>query len=284
MSAKAISRCGLDSSRPAPQGGDRQSRCRDRLLGWYLEHVRQQGQFCGFETSGRGTRSERDRVFPRREPFAPTPGSMSRPWCGAAGTRPALCEWLPGGERRRSGSAQFDDPKADLQLGHIPGAAPFQGELADVRLYSRPLDEAEIQALVQPGKQFVQPNPETKPRRDADPGRAAILRRVAAAGVPGGPARCGAAARSASEHRRPRNWIAWCSRRSPPGSELAKRFLAFEKRSPRLGVHLGLRRDCGSTLAPGRRAADGGRREARALTSSKGPSAISPARRWRRTT
>lgn len=32
--------------------------------------------------------------------------------------------------------------------------------------------------------------------------------------------------------------------------ELAKLFAIFEKRSPRLGVHLGLRRDCGSTLAP----------------------------------
>ena len=31
--------------------------------------------------------------------------------------------------------------------------------------------------------------------------------------------------------------------------DLARRFLAFERRSPRLGVHLGLRRDCGSTLA-----------------------------------
>ena len=31
---------------------------------------------------------------------------------------------------------------------------------------------------------------------------------------------------------------------------LARRFLAFEARHPRLGVHLGLRRDCGSTLAP----------------------------------
>src|SRR5206468_8139588 len=31
---------------------------------------------------------------------------------------------------------------------------------------------------------------------------------------------------------------------------LGKRFLAFEKRVPRLGVHLGLRRDCGSSLVP----------------------------------
>ncbi len=33
-------------------------------------------------------------------------------------------------------------------------------------------------------------------------------------------------------------------------SEFAKRFVAFEKRPPLLGVHLGLRRDCGSTLTP----------------------------------
>jgi hypothetical protein len=32
--------------------------------------------------------------------------------------------------------------------------------------------------------------------------------------------------------------------------DLARRFAAFEARSPRLGVHLGLRRDCGSTLNP----------------------------------
>ena len=38
--------------------------------------------------------------------------------------------------------------------------------------------------------------------------------------------------------------------RLPDGHELTKRFLAFEKRLPRVGVHLGLRRDCGSTLAP----------------------------------
>lgn len=36
----------------------------------------------------------------------------------------------------------------------------------------------------------------------------------------------------------------------PEGSELAKRFAAFEARAPRVGVHLGFRRDCGSTLAP----------------------------------
>ncbi|MDP1798359.1 MAG: DUF1592 domain-containing protein [Planctomycetaceae bacterium] len=32
--------------------------------------------------------------------------------------------------------------------------------------------------------------------------------------------------------------------------DVARRFITFEKRSPRVGVHLGLRRDCGSTLNP----------------------------------
>jgi len=35
-----------------------------------------------------------------------------------------------------------------------------------------------------------------------------------------------------------------------PTNDIAKRFVAFEKRAPRVGVHLGLRRDCGSTFAP----------------------------------
>lgn len=33
-------------------------------------------------------------------------------------------------------------------------------------------------------------------------------------------------------------------------SELAKRFVRFEKRNPLVGVHVGLRRDCGSTMKP----------------------------------
>lgn len=38
--------------------------------------------------------------------------------------------------------------------------------------------------------------------------------------------------------------------RLPANHDSARRFLDFEKRSPLLGVHLGLRRDCGSTLTP----------------------------------
>ncbi|MES2792227.1 MAG: DUF1592 domain-containing protein, partial [Planctomycetota bacterium] len=38
--------------------------------------------------------------------------------------------------------------------------------------------------------------------------------------------------------------------RLPDDSDLVRRFTTFETRAPELGVYLGLRRDCGSTLAP----------------------------------
>ena len=38
----------------------------------------------------------------------------------------------------------------------------FHGDIADVRLYSRPLDAAEIAALVERGKQLVQQPPAAK--------------------------------------------------------------------------------------------------------------------------
>ena len=66
--------------------------------------------------------------------------------------------------RASSGTAQFDAEKADLAIGHVPGGAVFQGELADVRLYNRPLDEAEIQALLQAGAKESPPSRSPKKR------------------------------------------------------------------------------------------------------------------------
>ena len=58
------------------------------------------------------------------------------------------------------GAANLDNPKMNLHLGRIPDAQSFRGELDDVRMYRRALGEAEIQALVQPGRQFATPPPE----------------------------------------------------------------------------------------------------------------------------
>ena len=133
--------------------------------------------------------------------------------------------------RASTGSAQFDDTKADLQLGRIPGAAPFQGELADVRLYNRPLDEAEIQALVQPGKQFVQANSERKPAVTLTLGGrqfSGTLQQPAflVVRLDAGPLPLSVQSTGAKELDR----VVFTP--LPAGNEVAKRFLAFEKRLP----------------------------------------------------
>jgi mono/diheme cytochrome c family protein len=151
--------------------------------------------------------------------------------------------------RASTGYAQFDDRKADLQVGRIPGAAPFQGDLADIRYYNRPLDEAEIQALVQPGKQFLSGNPEKKPGVTLTLGGrqfSGLLQQPAflAVRLDAGPLPVTLQNTGAREVER----VVFTPLSA--GDAVAKSFLAFEKRTPRLGVHLGLRRDCGSTLAP----------------------------------
>src|SRR5262249_43510858 len=57
-------------------------------------------------------------------------------------------------------SANLDNPKLNLHLGRIPDGPSLKGELDEVRIYRRGLEEAEIQALVQPGRQFATPPPE----------------------------------------------------------------------------------------------------------------------------
>uniref|UniRef100_Q02AS6 Cytochrome c domain-containing protein n=1 Tax=Solibacter usitatus (strain Ellin6076) TaxID=234267 RepID=Q02AS6_SOLUE len=150
--------------------------------------------------------------------------------------------------RAATGSAQFDDTKSDLQIGHIPRSSVFQGEMADVRLYRRPLEETEIQSLLQPGKQFVK----SVPRRNADltlrlgelqfigalqP--AFLVVRLEAGTLP-----------VSAKYGGVRDMERMVLTPLAASDETAKRFATFEKRSPRLGVHLGLRRDCGSTFAP----------------------------------
>ena len=53
----------------------------------------------------------------------------------------------------------LDNPAVDLQIGRVPNANLFAGQIDEVRLYHRALDEAEIRALVVPGQSLVQPLP-----------------------------------------------------------------------------------------------------------------------------
>ena len=158
--------------------------------------------------------------------------------------------------RGAMGAAQFDDPRADLQIGNF-AAQPFKGELADVRWYRRPLEAAEILALVEPGKQLMQPPTERQRGRRRQQGSELTLNlgerqfsgaleqpAFLVARLEPGPLRISTKYNDAKELDR----VVLTALSAE--TEASKRFVKFEKRQPRLGVHLGLRRDCGSTFAP----------------------------------
>ena len=147
------------------------------------------------------------------------------------------------------GPANLDNPEINLHLGSIPDAQQFRGELDEVRLYSRALDEAEVQALVEPGRQFAQPPPEKPQDVTLTLGSrqfSGALEQPAflALRLEAGTLRVNA------QHTGVKDLDRVVFTPLAAEHEASRRFVAFEKRLPRLGVHLGLRRDCGSTLAP----------------------------------
>ncbi len=159
--------------------------------------------------------------------------------------------------RSAMGTAQFDDVRADLHIGGIAGADGLKGDVADVRLYRRPLEEAEIQALIQPGKSLIKPVQETPraPRRQQLPELTLTLGDRQFSGELKQPAFLAVRLEAGplqltAKYPGPRDLQRVVLTPLAPDSEPLKNFLAFEKRSPRVGVHLGLRRDCGSTFGP----------------------------------
>jgi mono/diheme cytochrome c family protein len=219
----------------------------DRLQGWYLETSDNRGTLR-FLTAGQDVDANASVLSP---PGVIKPNAWQHVAVvvrrGFNETRMYVNGYLVA--RANTGTAQYDAERSDLQLGRIPGAAPFQGDLADVRLYNRPLEDAEIQALVQPGKQFVTGNP--LPKRDitlrlGDRKFSGKLEQSAflAVRLDAGPLPVKLQFSGFGEPER----LLFVP--LPTGSDVSKRFLAFEKRLPKLSVLLGLRRDCGSTLAP----------------------------------
>ena len=147
------------------------------------------------------------------------------------------------------GPADLGNPGLDLHLGRIPEGPQFRGELDEVRIYGRALDESELQTLVEPGREFALP-PSAKAQEvnlvlgGREFSKALDRPAFLVARLAEGPLRIEA----------PHTGIKDLERivLTPLSDDdaVARRFLAFERRTPRLGVHLGLRRDCGSTLNP----------------------------------
>ena len=151
--------------------------------------------------------------------------------------------------RGEIGLANLSNPKVDLHLGRVAYQQHFRGEIDDVRLYTRALGEGEIQALVEPGSKMALPPPETPQKVTLTLGGRPFSQSLeqpafAAVRLEAGPLKV--SAERTGIHRLDRVVLTPLS-----GShEIAQRLAAFEKRSPRVGVHFGLRRDCGHTFAP----------------------------------
>ncbi len=147
------------------------------------------------------------------------------------------------------GSANLDNPKVDLHLGRIQDAQQFHGELKNVCIYHRALDEAELQALVEPGRAFASPPPDERPGNLSlvmgERQFTGTLHQPAFLAVRLAKGQLALSAQYTGAQRLDRIVLTPL----PPDHDAARRFRTFEQRVPRLGVHLGLRRDCGSTLA-----------------------------------
>ncbi|MAH13634.1 MAG: hypothetical protein CMO33_07825, partial [Verrucomicrobia bacterium] len=146
----------------------------------------------------------------------------------------------------------LDNPKVDLYIGRIQDSKLFKGQIDGVRIYKRALEVQEIQALLEPAREagLALNPPQQKPQEFTlsfnDREFRAMHQQPAflAVRLPAGAVNVGAkATNSGSLHKIVLTPIV-------PESKLGERFERFEKRSAWLGVHLGLRRDCGSTFSP----------------------------------
>ncbi len=146
------------------------------------------------------------------------------------------------------GAANLDNP-VEIHIGRVSYTNYFRGQIDEVRVYKRALDEAELQALLQPGRSLALTPPELTQDVDLTLGDRKFpgtLQQPAylAVRLEPGPLRIEAQ----HEGLKPLDRVVLTPVSAK--SELAQRVASFEAHVPRVGVYLGVRRDCGSTLVP----------------------------------
>lgn len=140
----------------------------------------------------------------------------------------------------------LDNPKVNLNIGRIEGSQQFKGQIDEVRIYRRALHESEIKALMQGGEQFLS----APPVKPAD--LTVHIDHRQFTGSLKTPA-FAALHLEKGEHTIRTEFkgatpIQLYLTRLGDNHPTGKQFTTFSKRAPRIGVHVGLRRDCGSTL------------------------------------
>ena len=147
-------------------------------------------------------------------------------------------------------ATNLDNPSVDLHMGRIQDAQLFKGQIDEVRIYRRALEPSELQALLEPGRQFTKP----PPRRGPQQLELTLDDRVFSSKLKKGESAFLAVRIPAGEHRIKVNGGKGTEQidrlvltRLPEDNRLAQEFSRFENRNPNLGVYMGLRRDCGHT-------------------------------------
>jgi mono/diheme cytochrome c family protein len=144
--------------------------------------------------------------------------------------------------------APLDNPNVELHFGRVPKQPQsFKGLIDDVRIYTRVLAMPEIQALIEPGRKYALPPPERIQDITVSLGDRQFSGTLQAGflhvRLPAGP--LAVKAKPAGVAALDRLVL------TPVTNPAAlQRLAVLEKRVPRLGVHLGFRRDCGSSLYP----------------------------------
>lgn len=146
-------------------------------------------------------------------------------------------------------AADLDNSETPLRLGRISYNNHFKGDLDEVRIYKRALAESELQALIEPGRELAIPPAETPQNIEFSLGGRPFsgeLKQPAyvALQLDAGPLEV----QVSGDGVRPLDRVVVT--RLDDDDPVVERFLAFQQRVPRLGVHMGFRRDCGSTFAP----------------------------------
>ena len=146
----------------------------------------------------------------------------------------------------RINKANLDNPAVKLNIGRIEASKEFKGDIDAVRIYRRALASSEIKALMAGGEEFIKA-PATKPKEltlHVDHRQfTASLARPAFAAV-----RLEQGEHEIKTDYASTNPVQLYLTRLAVETDTAKAFSAFSQRAPRIGVHVGLRRDCGSTL------------------------------------
>jgi len=183
--------------------------------------------------------------------------------CAVVRRAPQKTELLVNGYQVAVGAIQpadLSNPQSRLHIGRIENAQGFDGLIDEVRIYNRALDHAEVLALVEPGKSFASPPEFPKENHDlrlsmSSQENSELIQATSLLTQPNfGIARFtngtwkvdldypGPVPIDRIELYRLDNSP------NPLAQQWHDRFSRYESRSPKLGVHIGLRRDCGSTL------------------------------------